>query len=78
MGVFVISPLPPFLIKTIMCSKAPSLHGHYPASSVSGRRWRTSCLRAGHRPPLKRGVQFSRATAFTKTHASEMQAKVLT
>jgi hypothetical protein len=33
MGVFVIAPLPP-LEEDIGCSKAPSLHGRYPASSL--------------------------------------------
>src|SRR5262245_9066829 len=45
MGVFVISPLPPFLIKTA-CSKAPWLHGHYPASSLLRARPPPSRLRS--------------------------------
>jgi hypothetical protein len=30
MGAFIISPMPFLLVPTSMCSKAPSLHGHYP------------------------------------------------
>src|SRR5688572_14660419 len=49
MGAFVISPLPPFLDKDCMCSRAPSLHGHYPASAL---------LQA--RPPPSRLLSLSR------------------
>src|SRR5512135_1762726 len=34
MGGFVISPLPPVSVKDLQNSRAPSLHGHYPASSL--------------------------------------------
>src|SRR5947209_7987852 len=38
MGAFIISPLPFLLVPTSMCSKVPSLHGHYPTSSLL-RTW---------------------------------------
>src|SRR5512142_337629 len=34
MGGFIISPLPPVSVKDLQNSRAPSLHGHYPASSL--------------------------------------------
>src|SRR5262245_28506525 len=34
MGGFVISPLPPVMVKELQNSGAPSLHGHYPVSTL--------------------------------------------
>jgi hypothetical protein len=34
LGAFVISPLPSHLVRAIANSRTPSLHGHYPASSL--------------------------------------------
>src|SRR5512142_2053350 len=34
MGGFIISPLPPVLVKELTNSRAPSLRGHYPASTL--------------------------------------------
>ena len=48
MGVFVISPLPSFLLESLQNSRAPLLHGHYAASLL---------LRA--RPPPSRLPPFS-------------------
>src|SRR5215813_8084292 len=38
MGAFIMSPLPFLLVPTSMCSKVPSLHGHYPTSLLL-RTW---------------------------------------
>src|SRR3954470_24360588 len=44
MGGFIISPLPPVSVKESQNSRAPSLRGRYPASTLSGRRRRTEAL----------------------------------
>ena len=52
MGAFIISPLPPISPKALQNSRASSLHGHYPASSLLQARPPPSRLR-----PTSRGLR---------------------
>src|SRR6516162_1865774 len=53
MGGFIISPLPPVLVKELQNSGAPSLRGHYPASTLLRAPPPPSRLR-----PTSRGRRF--------------------
>ena len=59
-------------------SRAPSLHGHYSASPLSGRRWRIGFPRCWPPSAAQTVHAVFPHTAFTKTHSSGTQSKVLT
>ena len=59
MGAFVISPLPPVLTEELQNSRAPSLHGHYPASSLPRAHPPPSRLRPTSRGPRLYGLPCS-------------------
>src|SRR5438876_11948707 len=67
MGAVVMSPLPPVLPEEVQNSRAPSLHGHYPACPLLRARPPPSRLRpTSRREPVIRATGFRRFRGRTR------------